>query len=158
MVFAHVVGSPEFYWAIVSELSLLVWTVLLVVAPRLSGPAGDRRRFRIVAFGAALLAALVTLIGKLLEVWPGNPLFPSGHTAYAVTIAVFLVARDARWLTLVLPLLALLAVALVLADYHVVEDIAGGVAVGLAVGLGLRRMALPGARRAADRDSLGLEV
>lgn len=142
-MFAHVVGSPEFYWAIVAELSLLVWTALLLVAPHLSGSHDDRRRFRVVAFAAALLAALVTLAGKLLEVWPGNPLFPSGHTAYAVTIAVFLVARDRRWLKLVLPLLALLAVALVLARYHIVADVAGGTAVGLAVGIGACRVVLP---------------
>ncbi len=146
MVFAHVVGSPEFYWAIVSELSLLVWTALLLVGPRLSGPHDGRRRFRVVAFAAALLAALVTLAGKLLEVWPGNPLFPSGHTAYAVTIAVFLVARDRRWVKLVVPLLALLAVALVLARYHIAADVAGGTAVGLVVGLGVLHAAPMGAR------------
>lgn len=46
-MFAHVVGSPEFYWAIVAELSLLVWTALLLVAPHLSGSHDDRRRFRV---------------------------------------------------------------------------------------------------------------
>ncbi|MBA3408640.1 MAG: hypothetical protein H0U06_11410 [Solirubrobacterales bacterium] len=39
VVMAHAVGSPEFYWAIVAEVSLLVWTGLLLVAPRLSGLA-----------------------------------------------------------------------------------------------------------------------
>lgn len=136
MTLAHVAGSPAFYWAIVAELSLLVWTGLLFLAPRLSGRAQNRGRFRRVAFGAALLAALITLAGKTLEVWPGNPLFPSGHTAYAVTIAVLLVAHDRRWLPAILPLLALMAAALVLADYHVPADIAGGTAVGIAVSAG----------------------
>jgi membrane-associated phospholipid phosphatase len=153
MVFAHVVGSPEFYWAIVSEVSLLVWTALLLMAPRLSGPRHDGRRFRLLGLGAALLAALVTLAGKLLEVWPGNPLFPSGHTAYAVTIAVFLAARDRRWLRPALPLLALLAVALVLARYHVVADVAGGLAVGLATGFAVlsATRSSPGSRPPAAR-------
>ena len=150
VVMAHAVGSPEFYWAIVAEVSLLVWTGLLLAAPRLSGPGGDRRRFRVVGFAAALLAALITLAGKLLEVYPGNPLFPSGHTAYAVTIAVFLVARDRRWTALVLPLLALLAVALMLARYHIAADVAGGAAVGLAVGIALCRTALVGTGRVAQ--------
>ncbi len=74
VVMAHAVGSPECYWAIVAEVSMLVWTGLLLVAPRLSGPGGDRRRFRVVGFAAALLDALITLAGKLLEVYPGNPL------------------------------------------------------------------------------------
>ncbi|HEV2059679.1 MAG TPA: phosphatase PAP2 family protein, partial [Solirubrobacteraceae bacterium] len=102
------------------------------VAPR--GHDVDRWHFRVTAFGAAVFASLITLAGKTIEVWPGNPLFPSGHTAYVVTIAVFLVARDRRWLKVVIPLACLMAVALVQADYHVPEDIAGGAAVGGVVG------------------------
>lgn len=132
MVVGHVVGSPEFYWAVVAEISLLVWTVLLLVAP--GGRRIDRWRFRLAGFGAAVLASLITLAGKMIEVWPGNPLFPSGHTAYVVTIAVFLVLRDRRWLTAVVPLAFLMALALVEADYHVTADVAGGAAVGLVVG------------------------
>ncbi|MBW3607484.1 MAG: phosphatase PAP2 family protein [Actinobacteria bacterium] len=132
MVVAHVVGSPGFYWALVAELSLVVWTVLLLVAP--GRRQIDRWRFALTAFGAAVFASLITLAGKAIEVWPGNPLFPSGHTAYVVTIAVFLVARDRRWLSVVIPLALLMAVALVLANYHVPEDIAGGAAVGVVVG------------------------
>ncbi|HWC26285.1 MAG TPA: hypothetical protein VG474_06835, partial [Solirubrobacteraceae bacterium] len=101
-VLAHAVGSAEFYWAVVAELLLVVWTALLFLAPRAG--RSDRWRFRLAAFGAALLASLITLAAKALEVWPGNPLFPSGHTAYVVTIAVFLVADDRRWLKAVVPL------------------------------------------------------
>ena len=132
LVGAHAVGSPEFYWAIIAESSILLFTVLLVLAPRWTARS-DLPRFRLVAFGAALLASLVTLIGKLLEVWPGHPLFPSGHTAYAVTIAIFLVALDRRWLGAVVPLLALLVLALVLAIYHVPVDIVGGAGVAILV-------------------------
>ena len=138
VVVAHVAGTPEFYWAILAELSIVLWTVLLFVAPRWSRPRGHRRRFRVVGLGAALLASLITLIGKLVEVWPGNPLFPSGHTAYAVTIATLLVALDVRWLRVVVPLLVLSAIALVLSHYHIAFDIAGGAAVGLMVALALR--------------------
>lgn len=132
MVVAHVVGSPEFYWAVVAELSLVVWTVLLLVA--VGRRQIDRWQSALAAFGAAVFASLITLAGKTIEVWPGNPLFPSGHTAYVMTIAVFLVLRDRRWLKVVIPLACLMAVALVQADYHVPEDIAGGAAVGGVVG------------------------
>ena len=134
MVLAHAVGSAEFYWAVVAELSLVVWTVALFLAP--AGDA-DRRRFRFTALGAAVLASLITLAGKTVEIWPGNPLFPSGHTAYVAAIAVFLVARDRRWLKAVIPLACLMGVALVAANYHVPADIAGGAAVGVAVGASL---------------------
>ncbi|HEV2752723.1 MAG TPA: phosphatase PAP2 family protein [Solirubrobacteraceae bacterium] len=150
MTLAHVAGSAAFYWAIGAELLLVVWTGLLFLAPRWSGPGHDRWRFRLWALGAALLAALVTLAGKTLEVWPGHPLFPSGHTAYAVTAAVFLVSRDRRWLGAVVPLVGLQAVALVLGDYHVPVDIVGGAAVGIAVGVGLCAwLQRAGARRIA---------
>lgn len=129
---AHVVGSPEFYWAVVAELSLVAFTILLLMAPRW-GRRGEAPFFRLVVLGAALLASLLTLIAKLLEVWPGHPLFPSGHTAYALTIAAFLVASDRRRLRVVAPLAGLLAVALVLAHYHPPVDIAGGATVALAV-------------------------
>jgi len=137
MTLAHVPGSAAYYWAIAAEVLLVVWTVLLFLAPALSGPRGERWRFPLWGLGAALLAALITLGGKALEVWPGNPLFPSGHTAYAVTAAVFLAVRDRRWLGAVVLLVGLHALALVLGDYHVPVDIAGGAAVGLMVGLGL---------------------
>jgi len=137
MTLAHTAGSAAYYWAIGAEVLLVVWTGLLFLAPRLSEPRGEGWRFPLWGLGAALLAALITLAGKTLEVWPGNPLFPSGHTAFAVTIAVFLAVRDRRWLGAVVPLVGLHAVALVLGDYHVPADIAGGVAVGLVVGLGL---------------------
>ena len=137
VVGAHAVGSPEFYWAIVAESSILLFTVLLFLAPRWTARS-DMPHFRLVALGAALLASLVTLIGKLLEVWPGHPLFPSGHTAYAVTIAIFLVALDRRWLPAVVPLLALLVVALVLAIYHVPVDIVGGTGVAIVVAATVR--------------------
>lgn len=136
LVIAHSAGSSEFYWAIGAELLILVWTALLVLAPFWGESKIGGARFRLWGLGAALLAAGITLAGKALEVLPGNPLFPSGHTAWAVTIAVFLVGRDRRWLPWVLPLLALLAAALVLARYHIPVDIAGGVAVGLAVACG----------------------
>lgn len=134
MVLAHTAGSAEFYWAIVAELSLVVWTVLLLVAAP-GGRRFDRWQFRLIGFGAALTASLITLAGKTAEIWPGNPLFPSGHTAFVVTIGVYLVAHDHRWLKAVAPLACLMAVALVAADYHVAADIVGGAAVGLAVGL-----------------------
>ena len=133
MVVAHAAGSEEFYWAVVAELSLVAWTALLFLPPRRVGRRIDGWRFRLTALGAAVLASLITLAGKRVEVWPGNPLFPSGHTAYVVTIAVFLVACDRRWLKAVIPLGCLLVVALVRANYHVPWDIAGGAAVGGAV-------------------------
>ncbi len=150
LVVAHRPGSAEFYWAIGAESQLLLWTVLLLLAP-LWGTSGiGAWRFRLWGLGAALVAAGVTLAGKTMGIWPGHPLCPSGHTAWAVTIAVFLVGRDRRWLPCVVPLLALLAIALVLARYHVPADIAGGLAVGLAIGGGaFARMSRSAARLSA---------
>jgi len=91
--------------------------VLLLAAPGWGASELCGRRFRLWGLGAALVAAAVTLAGKTVEVWPDNPGFPSVPTAWAVTIAVFVVGRDRRWLPWVVPLLALLAVALVLANY-----------------------------------------
>lgn len=139
LVFAHQTGSAEFYWAIAADLFLLLWTALLLLAPRWSRSDIRGRRFRLVGFGAAVLASLLTLAGKTLEVWPDRPLFPSGHTAYAVTIAVFLVGWDRRWLRWVIPLLGLLGAALVLSFFHVPADIAGGTVVGLVVGVSFFR-------------------
>ena len=139
LVLAHQMGSAEFYWAIAAELFLPLWTALLLLAPRWSRSDIRGWRFRAVGFGAAVLASLLTLAGKTLEVWPDHPLFPSGHTAYAVTIAVFLVGWDRRWLRWVIPLLGLLGVTLVLSFFHVPADIAGGTVVGLVVGVGLFR-------------------
>lgn len=157
-VLAHVVGSPAFYWAIAAELSIVLWTALLLLAPRRGESSIRPRTFRLVGFGAAVLASLLTLAGKTLEVWPGHPLFPSGHTAYAVTIAVFLASRDRRWLPWVVPLVAFTAVALVLGDYHDVVDIVGGLAVGLAVGIGLfAALKRSGGRRGAARPRTATE-
>lgn len=139
LVLAHQMGSAEFYWAIAAELSLLLWTGLLLAAPRWRRSDMRGWRFRLVGFAAAVLASLLTLAGKTLEVWPDHPLFPSGHTAYAVTIAVFLVGWDRRWLRWVIPLLGLLGLSLVLSFFHIPADIAGGTVVGLIVGVGLFR-------------------
>lgn len=130
---AHQVGSPEFYWAIAATLLLPLWTAALLLAPRWGTSPIRARWFRVAGLATALLASLVTLVGKTLEVWPGNPLFPSGHTAYVVAIAVFLVGRDRRWLRWVVPFMALMAVSLVLSFFHIPVDIAGGTLVGLAV-------------------------
>lgn len=136
LVIAHRVGSGEFYWGITADLLVLLLTALLLMAPLWGASELGRRRFRLWGLGAAITATGVTLAGKIAEVWPGHPLFPSGHTAWAVTIAIFVVGRDRRWLPWVLPLLALLAVALVLSHYHIPADLAGGLAVGLAAGYG----------------------
>ena len=69
-----------------------------------------------------------------------------------MTIAVFLVGWDRRWLRWVIPLLGLLAVALVLSFFHVPADIAGGMVVGLVVGVVLfRRLERSERRRLGPR-------
>lgn len=140
---AHAVGTAEFYWAFVAEGAILLATLLLVLAPRWARGRPPPPRFRLVAFGAALLASLITLIGKLLEVWPGHPLFPSGHTAYVLTIALFLVVLSRRWWPVALALVGVTAVALVVANYHPIEDIAGGAVVAAVVFAVIRRQLVP---------------
>jgi membrane-associated phospholipid phosphatase len=135
MVIAHQPRTPEFYWAVAADSLLVVWTAALLLAPRWGGSAIGARRFRIVGLATALAVSLVALAGKTLEVWPGNDLFPSGHTGYAVAIAVFLVGRDRRWLPWVVPALALTALSLVLSNFHVAVDVVGGALAALAIAI-----------------------
>lgn len=161
IVLAHEFGTAEWTWAVTAELLVLVWAGLLLLAPRWGGGRAPGSWFRLIGLGAALLASGLAWVGKTVEVWPGHPLFPSGHTAWAATIAVLLVARDRRWVPWVLVLLALVVAALLLANYHEPLEILGGAGVGLLTGLGgvalLQHTSQPAAatrvRRSPTRDA-----
>jgi membrane-associated phospholipid phosphatase len=112
----------------------------LLVTPLTAAAAGRQESPRagaawVVRCGLGVAAAtLLAKAGKRYEVWGGHPLFPSGHTAFAVTAAVCLVARDRRWAIVAVPSAALIMWGLVRAGYHDVPDVLGGAALGLAVG------------------------
>ncbi len=71
------------------------------------------------------LAVAIAESGKLYQVWPGHPSFPSGHQSFALAAAVSLAARDIRWLWLCVPVALLMSWALVASDFHTPVDVAG---------------------------------
>lgn len=105
---------------------LLVGMVL--AAPGPSVPGGWRYWGRCsVAVGAAVLLAEA---GKKWEVWHGHSGFPSGHATLAAACAMCLILRDRRWAALSVPATALMAWALVAANYHDVPDVVGALILG----------------------------
>ena len=76
------------------------------------------------------LAVVLAESGKHFQVWPGHPSFPSGHETFGLCAAASLALRNVRWLILSLPLVLLLAWALVDAHFHQPIDVAGALLVG----------------------------
>lgn len=98
------------------------------VTPRMDDPTWRYWARAAVGISAAVLLAEA---GKRFSVWPGHPTFPSGHETFALATATFLVRRDHRWLVPVVPLLLLLAWALVAAHFHHPVDVAGALLSGI---------------------------
>jgi len=107
-----------------------ILTILLVSAPYLTPRPLPRREFWARSALGLVLAVAVAESGKHFQVWPGHASFPSGHETYGLCIATNLAFWDRRWLTLGLPLSALLALALVTAHFHRPVDITGAFLVG----------------------------
>ena len=108
-----------------------VLAACLVSAPRVTPRRADPAwRFWARAAVGIGVAVLLAEAGKRGEVWPQHPTFPSGHETFALATATFLARRDPRWLTVALPLLLLLAWALVAAHFHRPLDVAGALLVG----------------------------
>ena len=81
------------------------------------------------------LAVILAEGGKRWEVWPGHPSFPSGHETFCLAAMTCLAVRDVRWLGVGLPLSALMAWALVAAQFHTPVDVAGALLTGPAPAL-----------------------
>ena len=107
-----------------------ILTAFLVAAPLLAPPKSTRWEFWGRSLAALGLAVALAEGGKQIQIWPGHPGFPSGHETYGLCAVTCLTMRDVRWLFPGLPLLLLLAGALVEAHFHQPIDIAGAVLVG----------------------------
>ncbi|MFZ4584201.1 MAG: phosphatase PAP2 family protein [Acidimicrobiia bacterium] len=142
-------AGDEAYWTQVGRLVDLALAAALMIA---AGAALVRRELRLAvaivgAVGAVVLVAWVMKFALprpslVLRSPIGHNTYPSGHVATATTIAGALVAAATpRWRAVALALGALLiavvaAVALTGAE-HRISDTTGGLALGLAAGLGL---------------------
>jgi membrane-associated phospholipid phosphatase len=114
---------------------------LLIVAP-MSGSVREIARYAITCALSILVAWLLTVIGKNLPVWPGHPHFPSGHAAFGAAAAAGLVWRRTALLPAAIAALAGLAWGLVAAKFHTPVEVAGGLALGVLVALGIQRLAV----------------
>ncbi|MDX1935143.1 MAG: phosphatase PAP2 family protein [Capsulimonadales bacterium] len=128
--------------------------------------ATARERFRITAafWGRSLLglgvAVALAELGKATEVWPGHPLFPSGHTTFAMSAATCIVLQRGKgWLWLLVPIVGLMGVCLVYGQWHTPDEVAGGLVVGSVVPRLLWKLStLPFVRRTARPVSADLRV
>ena len=93
---------------------------------------------------ALALAVVLAESGKDFQVWPGHPSFPSGHETFGLCAVTNLALRDLRWLILGLPLLMVLAWALVDAHFHQPLDVVGALLVGPPCAVLFQRLRKPG--------------
>ncbi len=111
-------------------------TAFLMLAAPLVTPRPVRApEYWVRCFLGIGLAVVLAESGKRWEVWPGHRGFPSGHETFCLAAVTCLAVRDARWLALGLPLSALMAWALVAAQYHTPVDVAGALLTGPAPAL-----------------------
>jgi len=122
--------------SVVVEVILALIVLIVFLDPGGSDPIRTRMRRSLPDFGVSIVAVVLTVAGKSIEVWPGHPEFPSGHMAFTVSLGLGLVARSPRWRAWMLCLWASLGLFLVLAGYHSVLEVLGGTALGGVVGVG----------------------
>lgn len=117
---------------------------LVTVAPLVDGRSKSRADTR-AFYGETLLtlfiAELLAQLGKLFEVWPERPGFPSGHTTWATVLMLCLALRDRRWLIVGVPTVVLMCWSLIYSDAHYPRDVLGGLILSVVVTLVIRRAA-----------------
>lgn len=93
--------------------------------PRRDGSGPPPGVFTIRAVVAVLLVFVVAHVNRWLHLWPAHPMFPSGHMAFAASIATswFVLAR--RSLLWTVPLQIAYGALIVYLGYHVWSDIIG---------------------------------
>ncbi|HEY3328988.1 MAG TPA: hypothetical protein VGK19_03120 [Capsulimonadaceae bacterium] len=113
---------------VINPALVLLWLWLVVGLFR----SRDNSRWRWVL--ASLLGVAICVAGVHLlraePVWPGHPYFPSGHEAFAASVATSIAWRfGVRWGALAALCASILAPSLVLAGFHEVWDVVASLVV-----------------------------
>ncbi|MBC8104075.1 MAG: phosphatase PAP2 family protein [Cytophagales bacterium] len=108
--------------------------VLLVLEEPLLGHQGRQEPWpRFWGRSALSIGAAVGLAeaGKHYQIWPGHPLFPSGHMTFATAAAsCLMLRRGLPWLGIALPLIGIMGISLVVGGWHTGTEVFGGLALG----------------------------
>jgi membrane-associated phospholipid phosphatase len=115
--------AARFLSSAINPIFVVLWLGALVYERR-RGRAG-LAQYALASILGVVVSYLVVHGFRWLKLWPAYPEFPSGHEAFAASLGTSLALGNVRWLVVVVPLLAVLGVALVCAHYHVPLDIAG---------------------------------
>lgn len=110
-----------------AALPFLLWLVAVELRRRRAQPTASLIRAALCAIAVSYLLAH---LNRWLRLWPGRPDFPSGHVTFASCCWYALALLDRRFALLGLPLLGVLAYALVAAGWHGRLDVAGGFVLG----------------------------
>ena len=110
--------------------------LFVLLAPLLTRPGFTSVGvFLVLAFGLTLVAVVTATTLKAAQVWAGHPAFPSSHMSFVVTMSVFLVFWDTRWLVPATLVCLVQAIVLRAGHFHTVPEIIGGTALGLLLGV-----------------------
>jgi membrane-associated phospholipid phosphatase len=121
------IPTARFLSSAINPLFAVLWLVAVVVVWRRNKTGVGA--YCLASIAGLLVSYLIVHGFRWLKLWPAYPEFPSGHEAFGASIGTSLALLNVKWLVIVLPLLAILGVALVRAHYHVPLDIAGALIV-----------------------------
>lgn len=119
--------AARFLSSAINAVFVALWLATVIYAWR-RGRAG-LGRFVLASILGVIVSYLVVHSFRWLKLWAVYPEFPSGHETFGASIGTSLALINVKWLVVVLPLLAILGIALVRARYHVPIDIAGALVV-----------------------------
>ncbi len=136
--------------AIINGLAALPFVLWLFVVALRRVRGEDVATFVRAAIWAIAASYVLAHVNRWFDLWKAHPNFPSGHETFASCMSTALVFIDRRWGVLVLPLLALLAYALVRAGWHGRLEVVAGFLLGTAVMLTVSAALRPSDSRASS--------